>query len=184
MSEKLKSVFAFIFMLSALAFLGVMSAKPPQTVLRTIPPESPKINYSVQRTGIFEVAKVFGRSAGCENADYEWMEITSKEAMRVGLDPKLVAATIAVESGCDSFAVSYKGAVGAMQILPRAWKDKYDFQKVNLLNKNDNIRVGSEILSSLVVQYGIEEGLRRYQGLGPGGDGMYVEKILRLAGRK
>jgi soluble lytic murein transglycosylase-like protein len=64
------------------------------------------------------------------------------------------------------------------------WKEKYDFQQVNLLNRADNVRVGTEILSGLVQQFGTHEGIRRYQGLGPGGDGLYVEKILNLAGRK
>jgi len=41
-------------------------------------------------------------------------------AKKYGVDPHLVAALIAAESGFDAGAVSYKGAVGLMQVVPLA----------------------------------------------------------------
>jgi Transglycosylase SLT domain len=139
----------------------------------------------VDRTGVIEVAKVFGRAPGCENTDPDFIEDVNLAAARVGLDAKVAAATVAVESGCNPFAVSNRGAVGLMQIRVIAWKDKYDFSgRINLLNRKDNLQVGTEILAGLVKQFGLAEGVKRYQGLGPGGDEFYVSKILKLAGKK
>ncbi len=191
MTEKTKSILAFFSGLILLILIGAYGlparSQSEQVVLR-FRPTAPKIEYTDLRTGPLEVAKVFGRSAGCSDADAELIEITNIAAIRAGLDPRLVAATIAVESNCNNFAVSSRGALGLMQIMPKIWKDKYDFQsKYNLLNLYDNVQVGSEILSGLVQQYGVTEGIKRYQGLGIGCetcDGQYTEKILRLAGRK
>ncbi|MGH7422897.1 MAG: transglycosylase SLT domain-containing protein, partial [Candidatus Methylomirabilales bacterium] len=48
-------------------------------------------------------------------------------AHRVGLDPRLVEAVIAVESDFDPWAVSRKGAMGLMQLMP-ATADRYAVQ--------------------------------------------------------
>lgn len=47
-----------------------------------------------------------------------WEQSIAASAMRHGLDPALVQAVIEAESGFDPGAVSAKGAVGLMQILP------------------------------------------------------------------
>jgi hypothetical protein len=188
MTEKQKSIVAFFAGLLFLIYLGIVARMPASSQSEQIPhftPGPPKTEYSVLRTGPLEVAKIFGRAQGCFDADPELIETVSTAAIRTNLDPKLVAATVAVESGCDSLAISNRGAVGLMQVRPVIWKDKFDFTKTyNLFNLHDNVQVGTEILSGLVQQFGTHEGIRRYQGLGPGGDGLYVEKILSLAGRK
>ena len=151
----------------------------------TIPPSAPRLEPTILRTAPLEIAKVFGRAAGCQYASPELIFATSEAALRTGLDPKIAAATVAVESGCNPYAVSNRGAIGLMQVRAISWKDKYDFaQKINLLNTRDNLQVGTEILSGLIRQWGQTEGIRRYQGTGSGGDEFYVSKILSLAGRK
>lgn len=140
---------------------------------------------SIFSTGLFEVAKVFGRSyGGCQNADADFIKYVNDTAVKAGIDPRISAATIAVESGCNSYAISNRGALGIMQIMIPAWKDKFNFEDINLLNAKDNIRVGDTILAGLIQQYGTSEGIRRYNGLGvgcPSCDGMYTAKILTLA---
>lgn len=156
--------------------------------MSTPKPPALAYEYSLYRTGPFMVAKVFGRSQGCQDTEDDFIRFVSDASVDAGIDPRVIASTIAVESGCNQFAVSGKGAVGEMQIMVKIWKDKFDFAgDVNPFNKQDNIRTGAKILADLVSQYGMADGIRRYNGLGVGCDSCdagYVEKILNLSGRK
>jgi len=150
-------------------------------------PVPPRLEYSVLRTGPFDVAKVFGRVKGCEDASPELIGQVAQAAFQANQDPKIIAATVAVESSCNSLAVSNRGALGLMQVMPKTWKSQFDFSRENLLNPRDNLRVGTKILTDLINQYGVRDGVRRYQGLGvdcESCDGHYVEKILKTAGVK
>ena len=135
-----------------------------------------------------DVARVFGRAPGCAEADSNLIGDVAKEALRVGLDARILAATVAVESSCDSMAVSRRGAVGLTQIMPKIWKGSFDFEHtINLFNPNDNLHAGATILSDLIKQHGLAEGIRHYNGTGTDCadcDGNYVPKILTLAGRR
>lgn len=150
-------------------------------------PSEKLLTYSIWRTAPLEVAKVFGRSPGCTDAPAEMIQKVANTSVELNLDPALAAGTIAVESGCNQWAVSKSGAIGMMQVMPRIWRDQFDFTgRVNLFNEEDNIRTGSIILSQLVKQYGTSEGLRRYNGVGVGCDtcdATYVTRIIALAGR-
>lgn len=146
------------------------------------------LTYSIFRTAPLEVAKVFGRTQGCADADSELIESTARAAVDAGLDPAIAAATVGVESGCNQFAISSRGAVGIMQINARAWKDTFDFAgDINLFNRQDNLKVGTQIEAKLINQYGLADGVRRYNGTGVGCDTCdagYTSKILTLAGRR
>jgi len=144
--------------------------------------------YSIFRTAPLEVAKVFGRTPGCADADPELIQATAKAAIEAGLDPRIFAATIGVESSCSPYATSTRGAIGLTQVVARVWSSKYDFAgRYNLLNVDDNLHVGAQIEASLITQYGIEGGLRHYNGMGTASadfDAGYTSKILALAGRR
>jgi len=147
-------------------------------------PDAAAMTYSALRSESFEVAKVFGRASGCQDATPEFINQVTTNAVGSGLDPSIAASTIAVESACNPMAISSKGALGYMQVRPTVWKSGYDFSKVNLLNPSDNLSVGTEILASLVSHYGLADGLRRYNGTGVGCktcDGDYAPRILALA---
>jgi Transglycosylase SLT domain len=178
----LKSGAIVVIMLALWTGLAVWANTPSFSLPKPVLPAVPKLEYGEVRTAPLEIAKVFGRSPGCQDADSELIFATSEAALRTGLDPKLAAATVAVESGCNPFAISTRGAIGLMQVRAISWKDKYDFSgKINLLNRRDNLQVGAEILSGLIKQFGVTEGVRRYQGVGENGDPQYVSKILALA---
>lgn len=147
-------------------------------------PKSPKLSYSVFRTAPVKVAMVFGRSQGCNEVDGDFINEVADTAARNSLDPSIAAATIAVESSCNPYAISNRGAVGLMQINVKVWKDTFDFSDKNLFNAEDNLHVGTTILSDLIRQYGVREAVARYQGLGPNGDPGYTDKILNLARRQ
>jgi hypothetical protein len=157
-------------------------------IKQTPQPNAKAFAYSVFRTAPLEVAKVFGRTPGCSDADAEMIQATARAAVEADLDPAIAAATVGVESACNQFAVSSKGAIGIMQIMPKVWKDKYDFAgDVNLFNRDTNLSVGAHIEADLINQYGTENGVRRYNGMGVGCDTCdagYTSKILTLAGRR
>ena len=67
-------------------------------------------------------------------------------AVRCGVPPDLVMAIIDVESGWNPYAVSDKGAVGLMQLMPRT---AARFGVRNRFLWNENIRGGVEYLAWL-----------------------------------
>jgi len=74
---------------------------------------------------------------------------------RHGLDPDLVKAVIAVESGFDPTAVSDKGAVGLMQVLPATGQrygvraDRKKSVDAKLADPKLNVEIGTHYLSDL-----------------------------------
>ena len=154
-------------------------APAPVVQVQAEPAQSPEFERA-----FFQAAKVYGK-AGC--GDMQLAEMTAKRAVEAELPANVVAAVVASESTCDSNAVSNRGALGLMQIVPKIHKARYDFKKVNLLNPEENMKVGTAILATYVRQYGVKQGLRRYYGLGSAGiylDGSgYAERVLALAGK-
>jgi hypothetical protein len=76
-------------------------------------------------------------------------------SQRHGLDPDLVKAVIAVESGFDADAVSDKGAVGLMQVLPATGErygvhaDRKRSVDAKLTDPKLNLEIGTRYLSDL-----------------------------------
>lgn len=162
---------------------------PSQAYLLKLRPLVPidAFKYSRYRTGPIEVAKVFGRSHGCQDADLDFILDVSNAAVKVGLDPRLFASTIATESSCNQFATSSRGAIGLTQVVPMSHKTDYDFSQINLLNRKDNLRVGAEILAGNVRQWGTASGVTHYQGMAIGCntcDDQYTSKVLKLTDGK
>lgn len=94
------------------------------------------------------------------NASYS----TAKE---MKLDPLLILAVMAIESGFNPVAESANGAQGLMQVMSSVHHAK--FQKLGgvqaALNPIANIKVGSSILKEYVTRGGsIEAGLKMYVG--------------------
>jgi soluble lytic murein transglycosylase-like protein len=100
----------------------------------------------------------------------------------IKLDPLLILAVMAIESGLNPFAESPMGAQGLMQVMAKVHSDK--FEEVGgsqaALNPVANIRVGAQILKDYVDRTGsVEAGLRSYVGAGPStDDGGYGSKVL------
>jgi soluble lytic murein transglycosylase-like protein len=67
------------------------------------------------------------------------------------LDPALLHAVIAAESGYDVNAVSDKGAMGLMQLMPETAKR---YGAADPFNPDQNIRAGAQYLSGLLQHYG------------------------------
>ena len=192
MSRQQKLLIAFFVSLCAIIGGGIGHFAWRATHIIVIP--APPVQQDIQSeiltkryVAALDVARVFGRAPGCADADSKLITDIATEAINDNLDPRILAATVAVESACDPFAVSPRGAIGLTQVVPRVWKAKFDFTHVNLLNPAENLHAGATILSDLIKQYGVAGGVRRYQGTGvacPSCDDSYVPKILALAGRK
>lgn len=181
--KSLLSIVAAVLFLSP----NVPSNVPSPAVSAPKPPAE-ALQYSIFRTAPIAVAMVFGRAQGCDNAPVELVNEVAEQASRRGVDPRIAAATVAVESGCNGFAISNRGAIGYMQVMPKIWSTKYDCTKrYNYFNLHDNVQVGVSILAENIQRFGVAEGVRRYQGTGTDCatcDGAYTDKILRLAGRR
>jgi soluble lytic murein transglycosylase-like protein len=85
----------------------------------------------------------------------------------IKLDPLLILAVMAIESGLNPFAESPVGAQGLMQVMSKVHHEK--FQEMGgvqaALNPVANIRVGSLILKDYVTRGGsVEAGLKTYVG--------------------
>lgn len=86
---------------------------------------------------------------------------------RSKLDPKLILAVMAIESGFNPFAQSAVGAQGLMQVMTKVHSDKYiNFGgKFAAFDPLANLRVGVKVLEDCVRAAGsIEGGLQRYVG--------------------
>ncbi|PZP92620.1 lytic transglycosylase domain-containing protein [Pseudorhodoferax sp. Leaf265] len=108
------------------------------------------------------------------------------EAYEVGrqtkLDPTLILAIMAVESGFNPFAQSTVGAQGLMQVMTRVHTAKYDRFGGTLaaFDPVTNLKVGVKVLQECIARAGsIEGGLRHYVGDGLGEQGQnYALKVL------
>jgi soluble lytic murein transglycosylase-like protein len=105
---------------------------------------------------------------------------------RLGLDPTLILAVMAVESSFNPFAQSAVGAQGLMQVMTRVHDDKYEaFGGVRAaFDPVANLRVGVQVLKECIARAGsLEAGLRSYLGVaGAAEDGGYVGKVLNEQG--
>ena len=103
-------------------------------------------------------------------------------AHEIKLDPLLILAVMAIESGLNPFAESPMGAQGLMQVMSKVHSDK--FQEMGgaqaALNPVANIRVGALILKDYVKRTGsVEGGLKSYVGAGDAdNDSGYGSKVL------
>jgi hypothetical protein len=101
---------------------------------------------------------------------------------RAKLDPTLILAVMAVESGFNPFAQSHVGAQGLMQVMTKVHSDKYEGfgGKLAAFDPVSNLRVGAKVLKECIARAGsIEGGLKFYVGAANmEADGGYAAKVL------
>ncbi len=118
--------------------------------------------------------------------------LVEKAARRHDVDPQLVHAVIRQESDYDPFAVSSKGAMGLMQLMP-ATADRFGVQ--NIFDPAENVQGGVQYLRHLLDRYNGDPRLTlaaynagegavdRYGGIPPYRETVdYVSKVRRLYG--
>jgi soluble lytic murein transglycosylase-like protein len=98
------------------------------------------------------------------------------------LEPTLILAIMAIESGFNPFAQSPVGAQGLMQVMTKIHSDKYeDFGgKLAAFDPITNLRVGVKVLQGCIAQAGsVEGGLKHYVGAANmASDGGYANKVV------
>jgi soluble lytic murein transglycosylase-like protein len=98
------------------------------------------------------------------------------------LEPTLILAIMAIESGFNPFAQSPVGAQGLMQVMTKLHSDKYeDFGgKLAAFDPITNLRVGVKVLQGCIAQAGsLEGGLKHYVGAANlASDGGYANKVV------
>jgi len=100
---------------------------------------------------------------------------------RLGMDPLLILAVMAVESRFNPIAESVMGAKGLMQVIPKFHQDKLEEHggEDAVLDPMTNIMVGTRILKDAVRRGGgLMPGLQLYAGAF-GDDGQqYAQKVI------
>ncbi len=107
-------------------------------------------------------------------------------ASRYRIDPYLILAVISVESGFNPMAESQVGAIGLMQIMPKAHADK--LKEFGGMDKAAdpwvNLQVGAAILREYIDRFGSEDGaLKAYVGVDPSATTTYPERVFRVRER-
>ena len=108
------------------------------------------------------------------------------EAYAVGakakLEPTLILAIMAIESGFNPFAQSPVGAQGLMQVMTKIHSDKYENfgGKLAAFDPITYLRVGVKVLQGCIAKAGsIEGGLKHYVGAANmASDGGYASKVV------
>ena len=102
-----------------------------------------------------------------------------REGHRVGLDPLLIVAVIAIESRFNPIAESDMGAQGLMQVIPRFHKEHLAAGQDSVLDPQANIRLGARVLRDYIKSTGTEvAGLQRYNGSTSDTANAYATKVL------
>ena len=101
---------------------------------------------------------------------------------RVKIDPTLILAVMAIESGFNPFAQSSVGAQGLMQVMTNIHHAKYENfgGKLAAFDPVTNLRVGVKVLQECIARAGsVEAGLKFYVGAANlESDGGYAAKVM------
>ena len=109
---------------------------------------------------------------------YTICSLVEKYSDLQGIDPYLVMAIIIVESSGRSFAVSPKGAIGLMQVMPHM-ADELGLD-ADLFAIDTNIRLGTFILADNISRWGYHKGIERYFWGTGAPDDRYISKVLKV----
>lgn len=109
-----------------------------------------------------------------------------RSGRKLGVDPLLIVAVMAIESSFNPFAESQMGAQGLMQVIPRFHLDKIgrNAGEDALFDPMLNIRVGTQVLVEGVQRFGsMQAALQYYGGALSDPNASYANKVLALQKR-
>jgi len=124
-------------------------------------------------------AAVARRYRIAQDATRELVGAAYGEGRRIGLDPLLIIAVMAVESHFNPIAQSGGGAMGLMQVIPRLHADQFDRGRESVLDPRTNIGLGARVLKEYIRRAGTEvAGLQLYNGAAGDASNGYANKVL------
>jgi soluble lytic murein transglycosylase-like protein len=141
--------------------LAVLMAEPARAVVYTFTDASGITHFTnvpsdpryagIARASFRVLAyKSVKTSSGYPTASDRYAPLVKKAAREHSLDQALLQAMIATESGFDPHAVSHKGAVGLMQLMPETAR-RYGVR--NLYDPAENIQGGAKYLRDLMRKF-------------------------------
>jgi soluble lytic murein transglycosylase-like protein len=162
------------------------SSKPPPASVRAQVFTGKSASFSISGAmGRYRPAKVFDKK--------EYDSIIRSASARYGVRGSIIKAVIHAESAFNPRAVSPKGALGLMQLMPfnlRTWKVSDPF------SPQQNIHGGAGLLSRLMRKYrgnlrlalaaynAGEGAVQKYSGVPPYGETLqYVQRVMDLEKR-
>jgi soluble lytic murein transglycosylase-like protein len=118
----------------------------------------PHANVRAARSAAAEVDEYLDKPSGQQNSSlrsgftqHEVDDAINKAASRHNVDPNLVRALVKVESNFNPNAVSRKGAMGLMQLMPQTARQ---LRLTNPFNPEENVDAGVRHLKDLLDNYG------------------------------
>jgi len=118
----------------------------------------PHANVQAAKSAAAEVDQYLGKSQPAQNSlgstGFSQLEIDAaidKAAAKHNVDPNLVRALVKVESNFNPNAVSRKGAMGLMQLMPQTARQ---LNLTNPFNPEQNVDAGVRHLKQLLESYG------------------------------
>jgi hypothetical protein len=157
---------------------ATQAPQAPQAIERPVP-ATPKVLSTQQAAVASWISKKY-------SVAQEPVGALVAEAFEIGhkvkLDPTLILAIMAIESGFNPFAQSPVGAQGLMQVMTKIHHDKYAKVggKLAAFDPVTNLRVGVKVLQECISRAGsIEGGLKYYVGAANlASDGGYASKVM------
>ena len=150
--------------------LLLASPEPSAPVISRDLPEQPVLGPTFDEKAMSVAAEVRSIDAFLKRHDVReenrerLAESIVTSARKHNLNPKLIASVLIVESRGNPFAISGKSAIGIMQIHVPTWGEITEREGINLFKIEDNVDFGARILHDYTRQFGLWEGVKRYNG--------------------
>lgn len=167
--------------LAFLAYFAMTTAPPPETpVVRILSPVDLDNQWSAMQhaekllKAVKQAHSVFTK-VGCHR---DYSALVGQYAVLEGVNARVAAALVYVESSCNPKADDHLGSHGLTQVNIRTWRGH---TVKELEDPETNIRTGLHILAGYIHRYGVKEGLHHYNGLGNPSD-EYALRVLAAAG--
>jgi soluble lytic murein transglycosylase-like protein len=147
-----------------------------ETRVAAVREEAPRVTPEMQR-----VADYLARKYRVSATALEPLIVAAHHAgVRVGVDPLIIVAVMAIESSFNPLAESPKGAQGLMQVIPRFHQEKLEARgEAALLDPVTNIHVGAQVLKESIERSGgLQAGLQYYAGASTDVETQYANKVM------